>query len=158
MSGQRRDALEIGQRRHVHDRQARQLRLGDLDHQNPDGVVGVLRLLHRKADQIVTGNIDVLRRDRVQFARQIAREDRPMRRLVAQLDANFGAVAIDQFGGFLPANQRHVVTGHQQLGRQQGAIGGPKDQNVARHALSFTDDAPARSGRAYRKSMAITIG
>ena len=83
------------------------------------GVVGVLRLLHRKTDQIVTGNVDVPGRDRVQFPGQVAREDRPVHRLVAQLDANFGAVAIDQFCGLLAANQGHVVTRHQQLGRQQ---------------------------------------
>jgi hypothetical protein len=31
------------------------------------------------------------------------------------------------------------VTRHQQLCRQQGAIRGSKDQNVARHTFSFTD-------------------
>ena len=85
-------------------------------------MVGVLRLLHRKADQIVTRQVDVGGRGRIQFARQIAREDRPVRRLVAQLDANFGSVAIDQFRRLLAANQGHVVTCHQQLCRQQGAI------------------------------------
>ena len=136
---QRRDAFEIGQRRHVHDRKTRQLRLGDLDHQNPDRMVGVLRLLHGKTDQIVTRKVDVGGRGRVQRPGQIAREDRPVHRLVTQLDANFGTVAIDEFRRLLPANQGHVVTRHQQLCRQQRAIRGSKDQNVARHALSFTD-------------------
>jgi len=112
---QRRDPLEIGQRRHVHDRKTGQLRLGDLDHQNPDRVVGVLRLLHGESDQIITGKVDVLRRGRVQGPRQVAREDRAVRRLVAQLDANLGTVAIDEFRGLLPTDQGHVVTGHQQL-------------------------------------------
>ncbi len=138
---QRWDALEIGQRRHVHDRKTRQFRLGDLDHQNADRMVGVLRLLHRKADQIVARKVDLGGRGRVQLARQIAREDRTMHRLVAQLDANFGAVAVDEVGRLLPANQGHVVPRHQKLCRQQGAIGGSKDQNVARHTLSFTGDA-----------------
>ena len=92
---------------------------GDLDHQNPDRMVGVLRLLHRKADQIVTGEVDVAGRDRVQLPRQVARKDRPVHRLVTQLDADFGAVAIDEFGRLLPANQGHVVTRHQQLRPQQ---------------------------------------
>ena len=120
------------------------------------GVVGVLRLLHRKADQIVAGEVDLGGRGRVQLAGQIAREDRAVHRLVAQLDAHFGAVAIDQFRRLLPADQGHVVTGHQQLRRQQGAVGGPKDQNVARHTLSFTDDvrivsdAPPQAGPKFR--------
>ena len=147
---QRRNSLEIGQRRHVHDRKTGQPRLGDLDHQDPDRVVGVLRLLHRQTDQIVTGKVDIPGRARVQFPGQVAREDRPVRGLVPQLDANFGAVAIDQFCGRLPANQRDVVTRHQQLGRQQRAIGGSKDQDVARHTLASTDRreiAPSGKGR-----------
>ena len=131
-----RDPFEIRQRRHVHDRKTRQFCLGDLDHQNLDRVVGVLRFLHRKANQIITGRIDVGGLDRVQDARQVAREDRPVGRLVAQLDANFGAVAIDEFCRLLPANQGHVVTRHQEFCRQQRAVRGPKDQNVTRHAPS----------------------
>jgi len=47
------------------------------------------------------GDVDVLRRNRVQLSRLVAREDRAVHRLVAQLDANFGAVAVYQFGGIL---------------------------------------------------------
>ena len=82
-------------------------------------MVGVLRFLHRKTNQIIAGRIDVGGLDRVQDPRQVAREDRPVGRLVAQLDANFGAVAIDEFCRLLPANQGHVVTRHQKLCRQQ---------------------------------------
>ena len=114
--------LEIGQWRHVHDRKTRQFCCGDLDHQNPDRMVGVLRFLHGKTDQIVAGKVDLRGRDRVQLAGQIARENRPVHRLVAQLDANLGPVAIDQFCGLLPADQSHIVTRHQQLRRQQGAV------------------------------------
>ena len=64
-SRQCRDSLQIRQWRHVHDRQARQLRLGNPDHQNPERVVGVLRLLHRKADQVVTRQVDVSGRGRI---------------------------------------------------------------------------------------------
>jgi hypothetical protein len=104
-------------------------------------MVGVLRLLHRKANQIVTRDIDFTGRDRVQRPRQVAREDCPVHRLVTKLDANFGAVAIDEFCGFFPANEGHVVTRHRELRAQQGAVGGPQNQNIARHALSFKDDA-----------------
>ena len=99
-------------------------------------MVGVLWFLHRKTNQVIAGRIDAGGLDRVQDPRQVAREDRPVGRLVAQLDANFGAVAIDEFCRLLPANQGHVVTRHQKLCRQQRAIRGPKDQNVTRHAPS----------------------
>jgi hypothetical protein len=42
-----------------------------------------------------------------------------MARLVAQLDADFGAITVDEFCGVLPANESHVVTSHQQLRCQQ---------------------------------------
>jgi hypothetical protein len=82
-------------------------------------MVGVLRFLHGKTDQIITRKVDVGGRGRVQGPGQIAREDRPVHGLVTQLDANFRTVAVDQFRSFLPANQSHVVTRHQQLCRQQ---------------------------------------
>ena len=82
-------------------------------------MIGVLRFLHGKTHQIITGEIDVGGRGRIQGARQIARQDRAVHRLVTQLDANFGTIAIDELCGILPANQGHVVTRHQQLCRQQ---------------------------------------
>jgi hypothetical protein len=101
-------------------------------------MVGVLRLLHRKPNQIVAGDIDVGGHDRIQFPGQVARKNRAVHRLVAQFDANLGAIAIDELGGVLATHQGHVVTGHQKLCPQQGAVGGSEDQNVARHALSFS--------------------
>ncbi|GJD59867.1 hypothetical protein IFDJLNFL_5798 [Methylobacterium dankookense] len=133
---ERRDALQIGQGRHVHDREAGQLRLGDLDHQHADRVVGVLRLLHGEADEVVAGDVHVLRRHRVELARQVARMDRPVLGLVAQLDPDFRALAVDQVGRLLPADQGHVVPGHQKLRPEQGAVGSAQDQDVACHAVS----------------------
>ena len=135
--GERRDPLQVGQRRHVHDRQARQLRRGDLDHENADRVVGVLRLLHRKADHVVAREVDIARRHRVELAGQVAREDRPVHRFVAQLDAHFGTVTVDQLGGLGAANQGHVVARHQQLRAQQGTVGSPENQDVTRHIPSL---------------------
>jgi len=132
---QRRDALQIGQRRHVHDRQARQLGRGDLDHQHANGVIGVLRLLHGEADEVIALQVDLIGRGRIQFAGQIAGEDRAVVLLVAQLDADFGTVAVDQLRSLLAADQGHVVTGHQQLGCQQRAVGGSKNQDIARHVF-----------------------
>jgi hypothetical protein len=60
-------------------------------------MVGVLWFLHCKSDQIITGNIDIGGCCRVQLAGQIAREDRPVHRLIAQFDTNFGTVAVDEF-------------------------------------------------------------
>ena len=68
---------------------------------------------------IVAAEIDVLGRRRVQFSGQVTREDRAMVRLVAQLDANLGPIAIDELRSHLPTNQRYVVAGHQQLRRKQ---------------------------------------
>jgi len=82
-------------------------------------MVGVLRFLHGKTHQIITGHVDICGRGRVQGPRQVARKYSPVHRLVTQLDANFGPVAIDEFCSALPANQGHVVTRHQQLCRQQ---------------------------------------
>jgi len=82
-------------------------------------MVGVLRFLHRKTNQIIPRKVDVGGRGRIQLSRQIVRKDRPVRRLVTQLDADFGTVAIDEFGGVISANQGHVVTRHQELCRQQ---------------------------------------
>ncbi|MEH2688197.1 hypothetical protein DXU04_25220 [Bradyrhizobium diazoefficiens] len=134
---ERRNPLQIGQRRHVHDRQARQLRRGDLDHEHAHRVVGVLRLLHRKADHVVTGDVDIGRRHRIELAGQVAREDRPVHRLVAQLDADLGTVTVDQLRGLGAADQGDVVSCHQQLRAQQGAVGSPENQYVARHVSSL---------------------
>src|SRR6202035_6014891 len=38
------------------------------------------------------------------------------------------------------AHERDVVTGHQQLGAEERAIGGPEKQDIARHAFSSKDD------------------
>jgi hypothetical protein len=100
---------------------------GDLDHQNADGVVGVLRLLHRKTHQIVSRQVDILWGGGVEFSGQVAREDGAVLRLVAQLDADLGAFAVDELCRVLAADQGHVVTGHQELGCQQGAIGGSEN-------------------------------
>ena len=82
-------------------------------------MVGILRFLHRKTNQIITRKLDLRGWCRIQGPRQIAGKDRPVRRLVTQLDANFGTFAIDEFCGLLTANQGHVMTRHQQLRCQQ---------------------------------------
>jgi len=76
-------------------------------------MVGVLRLLHGKTHEIVTRKFNVSWRCGVQSSGQIARKDRPVRRLITQLDADFSSFAVDEFGSLVPADQRHVVTRHQ---------------------------------------------
>src|SRR3546814_3701839 len=51
------DALQVGQRRHVHDGKAGHLRLRHPHHEGPDRVHRVLRLLHGEADEVVGGGI-----------------------------------------------------------------------------------------------------
>lgn len=82
-------------------------------------MVGVLRLLHGKANQVITGNVDVGGRGRIQGPWEVARDNRPVHRLITQFDTNFGAVAIDELCGLFPTNEGHVVTRHQKLGPQQ---------------------------------------
>jgi len=52
-----RNALEIRQRRHVHDRHARNPGLGDRNEQLAHAGRTVLRLLHGERDQIVVGGL-----------------------------------------------------------------------------------------------------
>ena len=72
--------------------------------------------------------------DRVQDPRQVAREDRPVGRLVAQLDANFGTVAIDEFCRLLPANQGHVAIAIESFVASGEPYEAFEDQNFTRHA------------------------
>jgi hypothetical protein len=69
--------------------------------------------------KLSAGKVDLHGRGRIQGPRQIARADGAAHRLVTELDANFGAIAIDEVCGLLPTDQGHVVTCHQQLCRQQ---------------------------------------
>jgi hypothetical protein len=110
-------------------------------------VIGVLRLLHRQADEVVALQVHLIGRGRIELAGQIAGEDGALVLLVAQLDADFGTVTVDQFGGLLAADQGHVVTGHQQLGCQQRAVGGSENKDIVRHVPPGKIWPSLRSGK-----------
>lgn len=82
-------------------------------------MVGVLRLLHRKADHVVTRQVHIGRRHGVELAGQVAREDGAVNGLVTQLDSHLGPLAVDQLRGLGAADQGHIVPRHQQLRAQQ---------------------------------------
>ena len=72
------DALDVGQRRHVHDRHAGHARLADRVEQFAHAGRAILRLLHAEADQVVVLRIDAGSAARGHLARQLARfEQRP---------------------------------------------------------------------------------
>ena len=107
--------------------------LGDADHEGPDRVHAVLRLLHRQPDQVVILRIDLFRRLGVQTARQVGRADRAVRVLVLQLDPYLGALGVDQFRRLRTADQGHVVTGHEELGAEKRAVGRAENKDVVGH-------------------------
>lgn len=72
-------------------------------------MVGVLRLLHRKADHVVTRQVHIGRRHGVELAGQVAREDGAVNGLVTQLDSHLGPLAVDQLRGLGAADQGHIV-------------------------------------------------
>ena len=66
------DARQIRQRRHVHDRHARHLRLGARVEQLAHAGRAVLRLLHRQHHEVVVGRVDVAGAGRLEAAGQLA--------------------------------------------------------------------------------------
>ena len=69
------DALEVGQRRHVHQRQAGDAGVGDAREQGAQLRVRVLRLLHRQHGKIVVGGLGQRRRGGVEAAGKVGRAD-----------------------------------------------------------------------------------
>src|SRR5262249_51540388 len=91
------------------------------------------RLLHGERYEIIAFDLDLTGLHGVELARKITRKDRAMRRLIAQLDAHLGAIAIDELGSLPAADQRDVVACHQKLGAEERTVGGAEYQNVASH-------------------------
>jgi hypothetical protein len=60
-----------------------------------------------------------------------------MLRLIAQLDAHIGALGIDEVGGGLTADKRHILPGHQKLGAKKRTIRGPEDYDAICHDSPF---------------------
>ena len=130
---QGRNTTQVRQRRHIHDRQTRHALSGRPRQQIPDAVGTVLRLLHRERDKIISGGISLFGRHRVNFTRQIARGDCTVAVLIAQLQFDHGAFAVDQNCRCSATHKRHVMAGHQQFCSQKRAVGGPQDQDLFSH-------------------------
>ena len=128
-----RDAPQVDERRHVHDREARDASAGDAPEQRPQVVRRILRLLHGEPDHVVGRGIGARRRHRIDAPRQVRGPDRTMRALAPQLQADLDALGVDQRRGRLAADQRHVVTRHRQLGAEEGSVGCAEDQNLVGH-------------------------
>ena len=128
------NAFEVGQRRHVHDRQAGLARSRDAAHQLPNAGRAVLGLLHAEHDQVELC------------------PDRPHPACVAESvpGSFFDAISssasrpligkrttvpsrLIKLGGGLGADQRNAVPGHQQLGAEQRAVGGAENEYVVFH-------------------------
>ena len=109
------------------------MHLGDATHQRPNRLGTVLRLLHREADEVVNRRIDLLRGLGVELPRQINGTDGAVCRLALQPDAHFCSLGIDQLRRGRAAYQGHVVSGHQQLGAKQRAVGSTENEDVIGH-------------------------
>src|SRR5262249_33287782 len=93
----------------------------------------VLGLLHGEHDQVERSWIHLLRRGRGKRARQFLRFYVEQRLPTFDRNAHQGPVTIYQLGGGPGADERDVVPGHQQLGGQQRAVGGPQNEDVVFH-------------------------
>jgi hypothetical protein len=119
-----RDAPEVGQRWHVHDRQTGLTRSRDTPHQLSNARGAVLRLLHRKDDQIEAFDIGVIGRARGQRAGQFLRRHVDRGRATPYREPHDGAFAIDQIRSRFGADERDPMSRHQQLRPKQRPVGG----------------------------------
>ena len=106
--GQRRDTLQIRQRRHVHDRQARLTTEGNTVQQLADRACGILRFLHGQRDQIIIFRTGVFRRDSINLTGIITRDKGAVAVFITQLDTHFGTFCIDQTA--VPRRQMSVTS------------------------------------------------
>ena len=91
----------------------------------------VLRLLHGQADQVEVSGIHVARARGGDPAGQLARIDLDLLRAASNGHAHAKALAVDQVRFGRQAHELHLVPREQQLGCEQGAVGGAQDQDLA---------------------------
>ncbi len=124
------NALEVGQRRHVHDRNARNVGLGDRIEELAHTGRAVLRLLHRQGHKVVLGRIDVARAAGGNLAGQLSGIDLDQPLAAFHRHANHNAFAVDQVGLGRETDELRRMARDEQLGREEGAIGRAQDQDV----------------------------
>ena len=128
--------LQVRQRRHVHDRQARHLGRGDAPHQLANARCSVLRLLHGKHDQVEQPGVGFVRCTCPKLTAASLRGDLHRGLSTPDRQPDRGSTVVDELGGRLGTHQCHRVPGEQRLGAQQRAVGSAQNQYVVfRHSL-----------------------
>jgi hypothetical protein len=110
-----RDALDVGQRRHVHDRHAWHARLGDRIEQLAHAGRAVLRLLHAQSDQIIVLGVDARGRAGGDGAGKFPRIQHHRVRAAAHRQAHAKALGVDQVGFRRQADQMQPMAAEQEL-------------------------------------------
>jgi len=128
-----RDALQIGERRHVHDGHARHLGFRDGVQQFAHAGRAVLRLLHRQRDQIVVRRVGRLRPACGKLSGHLARVEFDQALASLHRHAHTDAFGINEIRLGRQADQLDRVPGEQQLGAQQGPVGSTQDQDLVFH-------------------------
>ena len=76
-------------------------------------MIGILRLLHGEDREIIGAGIDILWRLGVEPSGEFIRPEVAMLVVTLQADLDVRTVFVDQLGCWRPADERHVVAGHQ---------------------------------------------
>ena len=124
---------QIGKRRHVHDRHARDLRLAHRVQELAHPVDAILRLLHGKPDQVVVRRIDACHAAGGHLARQLLRIEQHRVLAAADRQADLEALLVDQVGLGRQADEMDGMAAEQHLRGQQRAVGRPQQQDLVRH-------------------------
>ena len=124
------DALDVRQRRHVHNRHAGHARFTDRVQQFANAGRAVLRLLHTQADQIILLRIDAGRRTCGHLAWKLSRFQQHRVFATAHRKLNLEALGIDEVGLSRKADEMNGMTAEQKLRGQQRAVGRAHQKNV----------------------------
>ena len=138
------NAPQVGQRRHVHDRHARHLRLADRIQQLAHAVDAILRLLHGEPDQVVVGRVDARHAARGHLAGQLFRIEQHRVLAAADRQADLEALLVDQVGLGGQADEMDGMAAKQHFRGQQRAVGRPQQQDLVSHFPISLHDSSAR--------------
>ena len=95
--------------------------------------MGILRFLHREAHEVIIPGVDLFRRQGVQVSVQLRRKEAAMRIFVPQLDANLGALGIDEGCGFCAAHECYVVPRGNEFSAKERSVRGTENENFVGH-------------------------
>ena len=129
------DALDVGQRRHVHDRHAGHARFADRIEQFAHAGRTILRLLHAEADQVVILRIDAGRGAGGHLARQLAQFQQHRFAAPAHRQLHLEALGIDQIGFRRQADEMDRMAAEQQFGSEQRSVRRAEQENLVARRL-----------------------